>query len=324
MAVYTIRIGSIDRLFNADDIEDAKKIAKSKGWNPENIIAGDWIRYPDTGYPRLGTPEREAYKEPVIDIDYSRASIPGELPPPTGKERFGAAEPVQEPTAEPVDPWQEAFEKYQEFVKANPNLNLPVYKDANDYRLHEAEWLENLPYYQAGFSQDQIDSYPRFGAFGNKYGNLNDKYPKNLLDYLENYDEFQQQLNIWIQEAGPEATGFTDDEVRQFLDYKQWYYQYGKPGDPVPVDVGDFLTNQAEYQNQLKIWQQQAAEVEEYEVDPAEAARRRDEAYMRQQYIPKSPFREIRNINNPFNRGCKSKQDSLGRYRNIQKGNFLV
>ena len=218
--------------------------------------------------------------------------------------------------------WIEAFERYQEFVKANPNLSIPIYKDVNDYMLHEAEWLQNLPYYQAGYGQELIDSYTDFGAYASKYGNLEDEYPKNLLDYLENPDKFQQQLDLWKQEAGPEAVGFTDAQIREFNAYKQYYYQYGKPGELVPADIGDFIANLGDYQKQLAIWQQQAAEVERYEVDPAEAARRREWRYQREVVGAGEAYREQPSYQEPFAAWMSQQGGMSGAFRGFVESEY--
>ena len=255
-----------------------------------------------TGKPEADVTDTGGSKKGTIDIDYSRATPISELPPATGEERFNPPGGATE-----VDAWAEAFAHYQEFVKAHPDLSLPVYRDSNNYRLHEAEWLENLPYYQAGYGYDQIDSFTDVMAYASRYGDIEDDTPKNLLDYLENYDRYQQQYESWRQEAGPEATGFTDAEIREYKDYEQWYYEHGKPGDPKPVDVGDYITNYETYQKQLKIWQQEATEAEQYEIDPAEKLRRQEEAYKESRYAAEERYGETPRYSEAFT-GWKEQQ----------------
>jgi len=160
---------------------------------------------------------------------------------------------------------------------------MPIPSDAKDYFFHYEEWLEVEDLFKAGYTREQIDGYRddyiRFKAFADKYAQLNDYQPSGFGDFITNYGQSQQQLDLWVGKAGPEATGFTDDQIRAYKDYQQWYYEYGKPGDWMPVDVGDFITNQAKAQEQQAVWQGLAEEVDEYALDPAEAARRREEAY---------------------------------------------
>ena len=118
--------------------------------------------------------------------------------------------------------------------------------------MHYQDWLSAQPLYGAGYTREQVeafsDGYDRYSAYDSQYGNLDDLHFSDILDYVENHDQAQQQLDKWIQEAGSEAAGFTDDQVREFKDYMQHYYQYGKPGELVPVDVGDFINNYGDYQ----------------------------------------------------------------------------
>lgn len=194
--------------------------------------------------------------------------------------------------------WVMQYQDYVAYQKANPFM--PVAKDINDYILNFQKWIDNSIYYQQGYSQEQIDSYDRFRAFQSQYGDLNDFMPKDLNEYLANYDKAQQQLTTWTQEAGPEAAGFTDDQVRAFNEYKQYYYQYGKPGEWMPVDVGDFIANQTQAQAQLNVWKQQAAEVEKYELPPEEAARRREESYQEGRYAAQERYGETPMLQETF------------------------
>jgi len=295
-------------------------------------------------------------EETPTDVDYSRASFVGELPPPTGEERFGAIEapPTPPPSAtgttddaqtalttkgrldqqladyntehktsygleEYLDALMGAEEgvaitqrtrdnlsqqyeygSYLEFLTTRKGKNYPTPQNLRDYLLHIAEWESNATYYNMGYTQQQIDSFSAFQAYGFKYGNLEDYSPKDLADYLANYDKAQQQLDTWKQEAGPEAVGFTDAQIQEFNAYKQYYYQYGEPGELVPVDVGDFLNRYDEYQQQLGVWQQRAAEVEEYELPPEEAARRREEAYEEGRYAAEERYGEPPQYQPPF------------------------
>lgn len=182
------------------------------------------------------------------------------------------------------------------------NSWMPIPKDLPDYLANWEKWDtdEYKQLFKSGYTREQIDSYDRFTAFASKYGNIEDYQPTDLADYLANIGRAQQQLDLWVQEAGPEAAGFIDDEIRQFKDYQQWYYEYGKPGDWMPVDVGDFITNYETAQQQLSIWQQQAGEVDEYALDPGEAARRREEAYREGRYAAEERYRETPRYSETF------------------------
>ena len=239
--------------------------------------------------PTATTPTTQEATTPTGDVDYSRATPASELTPGgTGEERFGvgATEPTPTETEE-----TDSYNNYLEWLEGEGMENVPRYS-RNEWLLRRDEIVANLSYYQAGYTQDQIDSFDAFQAFGSRYGNLEDFTPKDLADYLENYDQAQQQLEAWITEAGPEAAGFTDDQIRELNDYKQWYYKHGKPGDLMPVDASDFITNYDKFQGQLSTWKQIADEEEQYELDPAEAARRREEAYEESRYAAEERYGE--------------------------------
>lgn len=182
------------------------------------------------------------------------------------------------------------YQDYLAFQKDNPNMPIP--QNVNDYALHYEQWLGNMQFYQLGYTQEQIDNYDRFSAFASQYGDLNDYRPKDLADFLANYDKAQTQLNTWTQEAGPEATGFTDNQVREYYAFKDYASQYGEPGEWFPVDIGDFFANYDQAQQQLGVWQQVAEDVEKYQISPEEALRRQEEAYARTQYAAKEAFGE--------------------------------
>lgn len=191
---------------------------------------------------------------------------------------------------QPTDQQTKGYQDYLAWQKDNPFMPIP--KNLNDYLLHYMTWANNTSLYQAGYTQQQIDSYDAFQVYDSKYGNLNDWRPKDLTDYLENYDKAQQQLNTWRQEAGPEAAGFTDEQTREYYLFQDYKSQYGKPGEWFPVDIGDFFANYDKAKGQLTTWQQQAGEVEKYEIDPAEAARRQEESYQRSQVAAGEAYHE--------------------------------
>jgi len=202
-----------------------------------------------------------------VEFEPLSTYTPAELYLPTGDTTSGYSQDVSE-----------SYAKYLEWLKGPGMENVPRY-DIDEWLLRRDDIASYLSFYQAGYTQDQIDSYNAFQAFGSKYGNLEDYTPKDLADYLANYDQAQQQLEAWRTEAGPEATGFLDDQIREFYTFKDYQSRYGEPGDWKPVDIGDFFGNYETAQQQLGVWQQQAGEVEKYELEPGEAARRREESY---------------------------------------------
>lgn len=288
MAVYTIRIGTVDRLFNAEDIEDARKIAKSRGWNPENIVAGDWIRYPETGYPRLGTEEREAYEEPIYDIDYSRATPVSELPPATGEERFGAIEAPPPTSDEHTQEQIDDYDAYLEFLKTKEGSYWPTPKDIDDFLTNWTSW-----------SREKEREFAIWMDYFNAYGKTGDWRPVDKDDYFANYDKAQGFLTLWQQKAQEKEADYTDEQKHDYYQYKDYRDKFSELGDKTALDIADYFENYNQYQQQLVGWQQQEAEVSEHELSPEEKAQREAQRWEREQlgwersdYAAKEAYRE--------------------------------
>ena len=299
---YTIRVGGKDIVFTADNITAAKKYAASKGWNPDYVVPGDWVTAADTG---VATPKAEAKAGVKAKIVEARETTPAPTTTSTpttepkaetkieAKAQLAAAK-----TTTTTDTWTAAqtaeYEAYQAAVATGLYPNLPKVSNANEYWRIANQLTANEGYYfntTAG-SLDQWEAWERHQLYGGQYGNIEDMVADNWADFINNYDQYVEQTEAWVLEAGPEAAGFTDDQIRRYKDYQQWYYQHGKPGDPFPVDVGDFIANEDTYQQQQAIWEGEAAEAEQYEIDPAEAARRREEAYAESRVAAGERYRE--------------------------------
>ena len=198
-----------------------------------------------------------ATTEATIDIDYSRSSVAEELPPATGEERFGAIETPPTSVAEDADTI--SYNKYLEYIKTHPSW--PVPKDKNDWLLNRDYWESMGDYLDAGFTIREIEGYDRVAAYGEKYGDLEDDIPRDRADYLANIDKYQLQLEKWIQEAGSEGAGFTDEQIREWQDYT-WHSRYRETGDSFFADMGDFFNNYDQAIQQLNMWRKRAGEAE--------------------------------------------------------------
>lgn len=282
------------------------------------------FKMPDVAWTPVG--EKPAKTTPTTpttvpgDVDYSRATPAAELTPGgTGEERFGAYEPPPTPT--PTDTtggWTNAqtaeYEAYQATVDSGLYPNLIKVSNQEEYWKVANQLTANEGYYFSSTEGTlaQWEEWERFQAFGSKYGDLNDYSPDNFADFINNYSQAQQQLNTWTTEAGPEATGFLDDQIREFYDFKAYQSQYGEAGDWKPVDIGDFFTNYDQAQQQLGVWQQMAGEVEQYAVDPAEAARRREEAYEESRYAAEERYRETPRYGQAFSQWLGGQEEAGG------------
>ena len=221
---------------------------------------------------------------------------------PVGKVR---TTPTPTPPTEPaVDTggWTDAqigeFEAYREDVDSGRFPNLPSYDTIGEFWKNRNSITANQDWYFSKVSATaaQWQEWERFQAFGSKYGDLNDYSPANFADFINNYDKSIGQLNAWTQEAGPEATGFTDAQLQRLNDYKQWYYTYGKPGDLMPVDAGDFIANEEKYQQQLNEWQK----IADLAISPEEALRRQEESYAEGRVAAGERYKETPQYQPPF------------------------
>ena len=208
--------------------------------------------------------------------------------------RLGATEPTGAWTEEQIG----EFEAYREDVDGGRFPNLPSYDTIEEFWKFRNGITANQEWYfsKVAASQEQWDEWERFQAFGSKYGNLEDYSPANFAEFINNYDQAIQQLNTWTQEAGPEATGFTDAQLQRLNDYKQWYYTYGKPGDLMPVDAGDFIANEEKYQQQLNEWQK----IADLAISPEEALRRQEESYAEGRVAAGERYKETPQYQPPF------------------------
>jgi len=215
----------------------------------------------------------------------------------------------KEPTTTPTgageiaytDAQQAEFDDYIACLESGlfPNL-IPV--DSIEEYLEIANQLtayEEYYFSTTAASLDQWKEYERFKAFGSQYGDLNDYYPTNFADFINNYDKANQQLKAWETEAGPEAAGFTDAQIREWQDYT-WHSRYRESGDLFFADIGDFFSNYDQAMQQLGVWRQRAGEEEEYALPPEEAARRREEAYGESRYAAQERYTETPEYQLPF------------------------
>jgi len=168
------------------------------------------------------------------------------------------------PEAEEIEPDRlSIYKDYLAWQKDNPWMPIP--KNELDYVNNAYQWLEWEPYFRIGYTREQMDDFARgyteVEAYGKKYGDLEDQYPQNFGDYIENSDIYQQQLTKWKKEAGSEAVGFTDAQIREWQDYT-WHSRYRESGDVFFADMGDFFNNYDEAIQQLSIWRKRAGEAE--------------------------------------------------------------
>jgi len=149
------------------------------------------------------------------------------------------------------------YDDYIATLKTPEGASLPIVKDIGEYLERREELIVD---YTRGYSEEQLREYNLWIDWSQKYGELGDWLPTNITDWLANYDQAQQQLDKWKQQA-------TTEELEQL-------------------------------------------ELEQYALDPAEAARRREEAYREARYAAKERFREPARLSEAFT-GWMERQGQL-------------
>jgi len=123
------------------------------------------------------------------------------------------------------------------------------------------------------------------------------------------YEDYTQNKDRWIEETG---RGYTDEQIREYNEWKRYASQFGELGDWYSVDIADWLANYDQGQQQLAIWKVEQGKVDQYELSPEEAARRREEAYARQQYRQQEEFHEAPMYQEKFQQWIQGRSDTSG------------
>jgi len=151
---------------------------------------------------------------------------------------------------------------------------------------HEEAYYERSPKKEeavggAAYTKEEKEQYAAYLA---KLKDTEFKhFPRITIDeYME------QRSSLWRQMQA----GYTDIQARDYKLWKRYESEYGEVTDWTPANIQDWLANLTVAQQQLDAWKQTAGEVDEYILDPAEAARRREEAYAESRYAAEERYRE--------------------------------
>jgi len=226
-----------------------------------------------------------ATTEATIDIDYSRSSVAEELPPATGEERFGAIEaPPSGGGTEPTADQQADYQNYLALLDTSLGDFLPHPKDINDFLPHADEWFAQFNELKRG--------YQTYQTYYSGYGTSSDWKPVDIYDYYSHYDKAQPYLTKWQGLAEEKEAEYTDDQLREYYLYKDYAQQYADIADWLPVDIADYFANPDITNQQMRTWSRKSTAEEEYELSPAEAARRREESYAEGRYAAQERYGE--------------------------------
>jgi len=227
----------------------------------------------------------EAYtKEHHTSFSFDKSGIKAYL------DKIGATDKTRSSILQSFGQFLDAQASYQAYLEYYPTVNAPAPKDFTDYLANFEEWMTG--YGPEAIATERQREYDAWWRYARKYGTPGDWRPVDIDDFFSNYDKAQGLLTEWQGMAEEEEVEFSDEQVREWNTFKAYASQHGEITDWFPVSIEDYFANYDQAQQQLGTWQERAAAVEPYEVDPEEAARRREEAYEEGRYAAKERYRE--------------------------------
>lgn len=148
------------------------------------------------------------------------------------------------------------------------------------------------------YTEEQWHDYLDYLAQRKLYPNL--PVVGGVIDFLKRRDELVANYEDYTR-------GYTNEDLRRYNLWIDWSQKYGELGDWLATDIYDWLANPDLAQQQLDKWKQLATteeleqlELEQYAIDPAEEARRREEAYKEGRYAAKERYREPVRLSETF------------------------
>jgi len=177
------------------------------------------------------------------------------------------------------DSFAEAQASYQSYLSYYPTVGAPAPKDFADYLAHFQEWMGT--YGPEAIATERQREFEAWSRYASAYGTSDEWYPVDQDDFFANYDKAQEQLKGWKVLAEEKEATYTNEQLQEYYAYRDWARAYGDLGELYAVDIAHYFSDPDTFRQQQVAWEQEHAEVEEYDIDPAEAARRREEAYER-------------------------------------------
>lgn len=231
-------------------------------------------------------------------------------------DKIGANERTRTSILTNYDTATQLESSYQDYLTKYQEMGTPKATDFAHYLANFEQWYTE---YQAGLTEDErarVREYETWLDYARKYGGIDEQYPVDIDDFYDNPDIYQQQLATWQQQAAEKEVEYTDDQIREWNNYRDYASQFRELGDWLPVDIEDYFANYDQAQQQLRGWERQGAEVERLGVLPEEAARRREEAYEESRYAAEERYRETPQYQAPFTQWA---QDQAGFSRALQE-----
>ena len=141
----------------------------------------------------------------------------------------------------------------------------------------------------ADYTQEQVDEFQAYWAFTRTPKGQEYPQPQGMDDYFKDKEFYPE----WVEQ------GYTSEQIRAYQTFLRYSRQFGGLTDWYPTSIEDWIANQDKANKQFAIWEQleqtQLAEqeaIDQYALDPEEAARRREEAYAEGRYAAKERYGE--------------------------------
>lgn len=138
-------------------------------------------------------------------------------------------------------------------------------------------------------------------------------------------DDFLSHIDEWATEVGTGEDARQNELQRQYNQYLLYMRQFAGLEDWRPTSFEDWLDNRDIADQQLADWgvqAEEAEEVDEYALDPAEAARRREEAYAESRYAAEERYRESPMYSGTFAEWIQGRGDMSGALEQYVEGRY--
>jgi len=172
-----------------DSRAEAKKYAESKGWNPDWVYTGDFVAYPDSGYPSTSD-------DPAFDPNKSESGDVKRGREWKEQQQTGGGG-GESPTGSYTDQQRASYESYLALLGRKWYSHIPRV-GIDEFFSREGE-LYGLV--QQGYAE-QVREYNAWKSYASKYGGLTDWYPVNMEDWVTHYDRAQGELKGWLKAHG--------------------------------------------------------------------------------------------------------------------------
>jgi hypothetical protein len=158
-------------------------------------------------------------------------------------------------------------------------------------------------------TQAQLDDYNAYLAFLETDQGSGWQSPQNIFDYLTNIDQWAEDV---LSGGGEEGDEWTDDQWREYNQWREWRSNYGEVGDWMPTSIEDFYNNYDKAQDLLAEFQSRQEEAEE--------EREEEEEY--QEYVREEAFHEPARLSDIFSAWMGQQEQFSGAFSGFVESEY--